>query len=226
MCGRFAQGDLDAIYSKYRVVVADEIKKQLKPRYNIAPSQIASVIVDEAETERKNRLELMRFGLIPFWAKDEEIGYRLINARSETVSQKPSFKKSFINKRCIVPVTGFYEWERSGSQKIPHYFFPKEENLFALAGIYDTWKSPQGEDILSFSILTTEPNERVGRIHDRMPLILEEDEEAPWLNSQEKDIDFLETLFDPYPAENIDEYEVSRDVNNPRNDTSSLIKKS
>lgn len=221
MCGRFAQGDIDAIYSKYRIKVTDDLRKVIKPRYNIAPTNKVPVVV---EKEKKFTLEIMKWGLVPFWAKDEKIGYKMINARSETVAEKPSYRKPFKSQRCIVPATGFYEWQNAKDKKIPYYFKPKGEKLFAIAGLFDIWKDPDGKDLKTFTILTTEPNKMAGSIHDRMPLILEENEEKDWLDPANSDTDFLQALFDPYPADRIEFYKVSQIVNSPKNDSKEIIK--
>jgi putative SOS response-associated peptidase YedK len=221
VCGRFAQGDTDAIYSRYRVKISHDLRKKIKPRYNIAPTQIVPTVYNGAEGEKS--IGLMRWGFIPSWARDPKIGYRLINARAETVSQKPSFRNSFRIKRCIVPATGFYEWYKRNGSKIPHYIYPTKEKLFSLAGLYDQWKDPEGKELTTFTILTTEPNAVVKPIHDRMPVILEKDEEAQWLDSSITNPSILERLFDPYPASLMNEHVVSTEVNSPRSEGKELI---
>ncbi len=220
MCGRFAQGDMDAIYKKYKVAITNYLIKKIKPRYNIAPAQNVPVVYND----KGNKLVSMRWGLIPHWAKDPKIGYKFINARSETVHEKPAFKKSFQNMRCIVPASGFYEWYRSGKDRYPHYIYHKSGDIFSFAGIYDIWTDVEGRNFKTFAILTTEANKIIEPIHDRMPVILEKDEEKIWLNDDLNDLDELTSLFDPYPEDLMVEHEVSRDVNSIRNEGVELIK--
>ncbi|MFC1780303.1 SOS response-associated peptidase [Patescibacteria group bacterium] len=220
MCGRFAQGDTDAIYSKYRVKISESLRKKIHPRYNIAPFQIVPVVTQDED--KKNKLELMRWGFIPYWAKDVKIGYKLINARSETIFEKPSFKRSAKSKRCIVPATGFYEWKHAGNSKIPYFVKPSKDSLFSLAGLFDEWMDPEGKKVKTFTILTTEPNKVLKPIHKRMPVVLEKNEEEPWIGKRVQDTDLLESLFDPYPVRHMNVYEVSREVNSPSNDKESF----
>lgn len=165
----------------------------------------------------------MRWGLIPFWAKDPKIGYKMINARAETVNEKPSFKHSLKNKRCIVPASGFYEWLKSEKQKIPFYIKPKDQEYFSFAGLYDVWKDAEGKEIKSYTIITTTPNIKMAKIHDRMPVILKVADEDKWLD-QNTDIDELLKLLKPYPDSEMEIYSVSDLVNSPRNDNKDLIK--
>lgn len=222
MCGRFAQGDMDAIYSKYRVKVPLRLRKRLKARYNIAPSQNVPIV--RSDEKNKKVLEIMKWGLIPFWAEDPKIGNRMINARSETVSEKPSFRNSLRSRRCIVPSTGFYEWQKDGNGKIPYFIHPKDDVLFSLAGLFDIWKDPEGKEFASFTIITTDSSRKLKGIHDRMPVILENDEEKDWLDNKNTDSKKLSKLFDPYPDKLLDYYEVTKSVNNPINDSKEIIK--
>jgi len=222
MCGRFAQGDMDAIYSKYRVKVPAKLKKQIRERYNIAPAQPVPVINRTKTNE--NKLEIMKWGLIPSWAKDPNIGYKMINARSETVDKKPSFKSSLKSRRCIVPATGFYEWKKSNSHKIPHYIHLKDEKVFSLAGLYDTWKDKGGKTMTTFTVLTTEPNKLVEPIHNRMPVILEKDEEEPWLDKKVNETGALLEMLDPYPESRMSEHTVSTAVNVTKTEGKQLIR--
>lgn len=218
MCGRFTLDIDKRFYPRFRLANAI---LDIKPRYNIAPAQNVPVIKKKKLTE--NELEIMRWGLIPFWAKDPNIGYKMINARSETVLEKPSFKNSFKTKRCLVPATGFYEWEKQGSEKIPHYFHLKDKQYFAFAGLYDIWKDPEGNEIKTFTIITTKPNSLVSNIHDRMPVIIEEKDEQEWLMND--DLGFLESLLKSYTPKEMDEYVVSQKVNGTKNDSRELIMK-
>ncbi len=189
-----------------------------KPRYNSAPSQNLAVI----STENPDELSFYRWGLIPFWSKDIKIGNRLINAKSETISEKPAFRNSFKRKRCLVLSDGFFEWKKiTAKEKIPYRIFLKDEPLFAMAGIWDTWKDAEGKPINSFSILTTGPNELMKNIHHRMPVILGRDNEQEWLKSENSEE--LKRLFDPFPSEQITAYPVSKLVNSPVNDVPEIM---
>lgn len=145
-----------------------------------------------------NEAVLMRWGLIPSWAKDPKIGYKMINARSESILEKPSFKKPFLSQRCLIPASGFYEWQHLDNKKIPYYFKLKDQDLFAFAGLYDEWKDPEGYPLKTFTIITTEPNEVVAPIHNRMPVILPEKSEDIWLDHTISDPQKLLSLLTPY----------------------------
>jgi putative SOS response-associated peptidase YedK len=207
MCGRFALAAIENLFTRFAVV---EQEVEFRPHYNIAPTQHVPVIV----TGGSNHLELMRWGLIPHWARDEKIGYKLINARSETVPTKPMFKYLLRKKRCLVPADGFYEW-RKDDGKTPHYIRRKDEDLFAFAGLYDHWKNAEGEVIKTFIILTTEPNETVRAIHDRMPVMLRREHESAWVGMEELSGDKLKEMFLPYPDEEMEAYPISKLVNDP-----------
>ncbi len=213
MCGRysFALED-ELIWDRFRVRVRTAI---YKARYNCAPGQDLAVI----SNEDPDFLDFFRWGLIPFWAKDPAIGNRLINAKSETVTEKPSFKNAFRSRRCLVPANGFFEWKKE-KEKIPYHIKMKDGSPFAMAGIWDRWTSADGEIIHSFSILTTSPNEKMALIHDRMPVILPREAESLWLSkSSEKD---LTDLLQPFPAEKMTAMPVSRLVNSAGNDDPSI----
>jgi putative SOS response-associated peptidase YedK len=187
----------------------------LHPRYNIAPSQMVPVIARDGS----KRLGLKSWGLVPSWAKNRTIGQKMINARAETLGEKPSFKRLLFTRRCIVPATGFYEWAKDGKRKVPIYFRMKDGGLFGFAGLWDLWKSPDGPggQIESFTIITTAPNELIARVHDRMPAILKRDDETRWLDPRLEDGAALGSMLQPYPAGEMEGYEVSRAVNSPLN---------
>jgi len=159
--------------------------------------------------------------LIPFWANDPAIGNKLINAKSETAHQKPSFREAFKKRRCLVISDGFFEWKKWGKDKVPHYIMLPGHQLFAMAGLWERWKNDEGEPIHTFTILTTEPNETMQSIHHRMPVILPEKEEMLWLESD--DPKELQSIMKPYPQK-MDLYPVSRLVNSPRNDVAEIIR--
>jgi putative SOS response-associated peptidase YedK len=220
LCGRFTQStDKDDVQSRFGFINPKNIL--LSPRYNIAPSQNSpTVIVNEDQRE----LIMMRWGLIPSWAKDASIGYKMINARAETLTQKSSFKRPFKDKRCLVLADGFYEWEKTDKKKIPYHVVLKTREPFAFAGLWEQWKNPDGEMLLSFTIVTTNANELMEKIHDRMPVILHEKDEAQWLDPLLKDTDKLTELLKPFPAGLMEACEVSTIVNSPKNDSPDCIK--
>jgi len=180
-------------------------------RYNIAPTQSMPVVVSP---DGKRVMETMRWGLIPSWVKDPETQSLLINARAETIQEKPSFRSSFKSRRCLVPADGFYEWVKGENGKVPHWIHMTDEGLFAFAGIWSEWG--MGEDIIrSFSIITTEANSKLKSLHHRMPVILALENYTPWLDSSSSD---PASLLTAYPSEEMAYHEVSLRVNSPKND--------
>jgi putative SOS response-associated peptidase YedK len=219
MCGRFTLTvDPGQLQEAFPWV---EIPEDLPHRYNIAPSQPVAVVPNDGS----NRVDLFNWGLIPFWAKDPKIGNRLINARSETVAEKPSFRGSFKYKRCLVLADGFYEWrkEPGTKTKTPMYLRLKNKQPFAFAGLWDNWHSSDGSEIRTFTIITTEPNTLVAEIHNRMPVILPQFAYTDWLQEGENDPSLLKSFLQPYPAEEMEAYPVSRYVNSPQNDSPECI---
>ena len=189
------------------------------PRYNIAPSQEVAVVLADGE----RRAELMRWGLIPFWAKDPKIGSRMINARAETVAEKPSFRRPLRSMRCLILADGFYEWRKTAGKRVPMRVRLKSGEAFAFAGLYDNWKSPSDEWTRSCTIITTSANPLVGAIHDRMPVILSGEAEEVWLDRAVEDSGALTQLLAPYDAEEMEAYAVSTLVNAPGNDSPECI---
>lgn len=172
--------------------------------------------------ESPRRAELYRWGLIPGWAKDSKAGNRLINARAETIAQKPMFRSQFKKQRCLVLADGFYEWDKKGAKKVPYRVTLKDEEPFAFAGIYDTWQDAAGKEIRSFSIITTASNDLIGRIRDRMPVILSKRDERAWINP-DKAPDDLRKLLRPFPEKEMKMWEISVLVNKPSNDVPAVI---
>lgn len=217
MCGRFTQRHKPEEVVERFEVGADELIAQ--PRYNIAPSQPVAAV------RHGDRRELFtcRWGLIPFWAKDSTIGNRMINARAETLAEKPSFRRAFAARRCLIPADGFYEWLKQGKgASRPFYIRLKDGGLFGFAGLWEEWKSPDGEVVTTCAIITVEPNELMAGIHNRMPAILKLEHEAAWLD-RSNDIPAVSNLLQPYPSELMEAYEISRAVNNPRFDDPACI---
>ena len=171
----------------------------------------------------ENRIEHLRWGLIPFWAKDPAIGNRLINARAETVAEKPSFRSAFAKRRCLVVADGFYEWRPEGKRKVPVYIFLKSKKPFGFAGLYENWKDPGGREIRTCTIITTEANDLVRPIHDRMPVILPEGVEDRWLDPSEGSRERLQAILTPYPAGEMAAFEVTSIVNSAAHDAPDCI---
>ncbi|MBK9425183.1 MAG: SOS response-associated peptidase [Bacteroidetes bacterium] len=218
MCGRFSLTKEEAEIEKR--FQAKFYTNDLVKRYNVAPSQLSLVMTD-AQPEK---LQLFKWGLIPSWAKDKSIGYKMINARSETVFEKPSFKKLIKQRRCLVIADSFYEWQPlGGKKKQPFRIGLKSWDLFAFAGLWDEWADKEtGEIIPTFTILTTAANSLVSPIHDRMPVILEPEEEKRWLKKGINDQEILE-LLSPFPESEMMVYPVSEQVNSPANDNPGII---
>ncbi|MGE7666694.1 SOS response-associated peptidase [Ureibacillus composti] len=222
MCGRFTLfTTFEKLIEHFEIQQAFE-EALYHESYNIAPTQqIISIINDGT----KNRMGFLKWGLVPSWAKDEKMASKMINARAETVDEKPSFKKSFYQRRCIIPMDSFYEWKREGKTKRPMRIKMRDDSLFAVAGLWDTWLSPSGQTIHTCTILTTEPNALMANIHDRMPVILSKEQQALWLDPRVKERDHLKSLLVPFPVDEMTAYEVSDQVNSPKNNSRELIER-
>ena len=188
------------------------------PNYNIAPTQYLPVITNTDLSHFK----VFRWGLIPYWAKDAKIAYKLINARAETLLTKNAFKGSLESRRCIIPLDGFYEWQKKGSLKKPFRITRADKDIFSVAGLWDTWTTKENQIIETFTIITVKANQLVKNLHNRMPAILFEDEEKLWIEQGVKTSDALK-LLKPYPPELMYAYPVSTKVNNVRNNSPELI---
>ena len=218
MCGRFVQYTLFPLLEKeFKLKFGADVP--LRQSYNIAPTQDVPVVVNEDG----NRLTLCRWGLIPPWSKDASIGSRMINARAETVADKPSFKGPLKKHRCLVVADGFYEWKKTQAGKVPVYITMKDGRPFGFAGLYSDWHPPEGDPIRTCTIVTTEPNELVKPIHNRMPVIIKPDDRDKWLDPDEQDPERLKPLLTPYSSDELDAWEVSRTVNSPSNNNPNLI---
>lgn len=217
MCGRFTLFlDAETLQEFFGV---REIPADYVPRYNIAPSQPVGVITNL----HPERMEWMRWGLIPSWAKDPSIGDRMINARAETITEKPSFRSAFTRRRCLIPSTGFYEWKSvgEGRARIPYFIGLKENEPFAFAGLWEVWLNEKGEEIRSCTLITCPANSLVASLHDRMPVILDTQRMKLWLT--ETSPSQLKTLLTPLDANRMTAYPVSRRVNTPAIDTPDLV---
>lgn len=218
MCGRFTlTADQDSFENRFSLTRFD---LGWVPSFNIAPTQEVLTVTNDGS---ENRPELMRWGLVPSWAKDPKIGNRMINARSETLAEKPSFRTAFKRRRCLIPADGFYEWKREGKAKKPMLITANPGGLFAFAGLWETWKQPDDSWLLTCAIITTSANEFMKSIHDRMPVILPRESEASWLDPEEQDTAILSELLLPYDSDRMEAYEVSTLVNSPRNNFPEVI---
>ena len=220
MCGRYTLTAPSE--SLAEMLPGLEITDEISPRYNIAPTQEVAVVPNNGE----KRMEYFRWGLIPSWARDPKIGSRMINARSETLAEKPSFRTAYKRRRCLVLADGYYEWrgERDRGGKTPYYIRMASERPFAFAGLWESWRQA-GEDasLQSCTIITCPPNEMLERIHHRMPVILAEEEYDVWLNPEEQAPAELNHLLQPYAPEEMTAYPVTRLVNQPKNDSPECI---
>ena len=218
MCGRYSlKADIAQLAMRFEFAADEAIHE---PAYNIAPTQQVLTVTNDGE----RRAGYMRWGLIPFWAKDAKIGYRMINARGETVAEKPSFRTALRKRRCLILADGFYEWQKlGGKQKRPMRIVLKSGEPFAFAGLWETWKDPEGELIKSCTIITTAANDYLQPIHDRMPVILPRESESFWMDKDVEDPLALTSVIAPYPDDEMDAFEVSTLVNNTRNKGSEVI---
>ena len=220
MCGRFVQAQDPTDYADFfsaRVALTESLEKS----WNVAPTdQVLAVAAHDGE----RLLGSFRWGLIPWFAKEIKAGARHINARAETVETTAAFKRSFENRRCIVPADGFYEWERKpDGSKLPHFIHSAAGGPLALAGLWESWRDPEGERITSCTIITTPPNDLVGPIHDRMPAVLHSDRWERWLDPGFSDVDALKAMLGPAPPETLAEHAVSSLVNSVKNNGPELL---
>lgn len=214
MCGRFTQTASPEVIARQFNISRPLL---VTPRYNIAPSQPIAAIRIDPETAMR-ALVMLHWGLIPSWAKDPKIGYQCINAKAETVAEKPSFRSAFKKRRCLVVATGFYEWQVRGRIKQPMWIGLQNHAPFAFAGLWEHWQPPEGQPLETCTILTTEPNDLMAPIHNRMPVILAPTAYDQWLDPQFQHTDSLKALLRPYPSDALTAYPVSALVNNPRHD--------
>jgi putative SOS response-associated peptidase YedK len=217
MCGRFTLSSSPSKLAKHFDLL--DIPKHLQPRFNVSPTQEVAVV---AQRDTARELSFMRWGLIPHWSEDGKPGP--INAKSETIAEKPMFRKAFHERRCLLPATGFYEWTPEGGRKMPSYIHLRDSDLFAFAGIWSRWRprGKEGDYIYSCCLLTTEPNSLIAKIHDRMPVILSRDDYSKWLD-WDTDGTELHSLLKPYPANKMEAWRVSTAVNRPTSQGPELV---
>jgi putative SOS response-associated peptidase YedK len=218
MCGRFTLTVSARLLAE--LFDLDEVA-DLEPRYNIAPTQ--SVLIMRASEDGARHLEAVRWGLVPAWAKDLSIGSRMINARGETVATKPAFRSATRHRRCLIPADGFYEWRKTPDGKRPYHIRFADRRVFALAGLWERWQSPEGDALDSCTIITTRPNQTVEALHDRMPVILSSGHFAQWLLPESLPATRLDQLLAPYPDEGMEAVQVSTRVNSPANDDAACL---
>ncbi|PWB52994.1 MAG: hypothetical protein C3F13_10255 [Anaerolineales bacterium] len=219
MCGRFTL-TIDPTQLQEAFPWA-EIPDDIFPRYNIAPSQSVAVIPNTGDP----RVAMYKWGLIPSWSKDPAIGDRMINARAESLAEKPSFRNAYRRRRCLILADGFYEWKQDPTRKskTPMYIRLKNGQPFAFAGLWEIWKSPGGDEVRTCTIITTQPNSLLEPIHNRMPVILPTDAYQEWLTGEDRQPAQLNGLLIAYPASEMLAYPVSRMVNSPQTDAPELI---
>lgn len=219
MCGRFTlTATPESIRSFFDwLEVADEVL----PRYNIAPTQPVAVVANN----HREKLDFFTWGLVPSWAKDPKMASRMINARAETLAEKPSFRAAYKRRRCLILADGFYEWTKQAGQKnkIPHYIQLSSGQPFAFAGLWEYWQGGDGSEIKSCTIITTEPNDLIAKLHNRMPVILKPESYDLWLDPGELGRERLDPLLKPYPSGEMKHHPISTLVNNPANDTPEVI---
>ena len=219
MCGRFSlAADLDFLIERFQIDYP--ITFDYQHRYNVAPSQKVIAVV---RGEKGNKMGQLRWGFVPPWANDPSIGYKMINARAETVAEKASFKQSFKSRRCLILADGFYEWKNDEGRRQPHRIILKNEQPFAFAGLWSTWEK-DGVKLATCTILTTAASPLMQNLHHRMPVILSQEEEELWLNPRTNQ-DTLEKLLDQYPDEAMEYFPVSDAVNSPKNESKQLLER-
>lgn len=223
MCGRYALIQTNELAERFELDPAetDEMQRSLKPRYNVAPEQFMPTVIEQSGDRH---LEIMLWGFMPPWASTPHdiYKYNTFNARSESIFDKPLWKRSALTRRCLVPASGFYEWRQTLYGKQPFFIRVKQRDLFAMAGIYRYWKDTDGNEVGTYAIITTAANEVMRPIHDRMPVILEPDAEALWLDP-EVPAGVLDEVMAPYPYQGLELYPVSKAVNTSRTDTARLV---
>ncbi|MFK7970304.1 MAG: SOS response-associated peptidase [Bacteroidia bacterium] len=215
MCGRYS---LTKLPESEILVSRDGEAMDWEPRYNIAPSNLCPV----KSMHHPDVLMLYRWGLVPHWAKDEKIGFRMINARGETLAEKPAFREAFRQRRCVVYADGFFEWKKEGKEKQPFRILANKGKPFAMAGLTEQWRKPDGDIMHSFTIVTTSPNSFMAGIHDRMPVILDNKAVGLWLDHAAPPSS-LQSLLIPYDGDRMSKYAVDKAVGNVRNDFLELI---
>ena len=221
MCGRSSltktEKEIEARFNA--TFYSDELERYNPlPNFNVAPTHMMPVITNHTP----DRIDLYRWGLIPFWAKDEKLGYKMINARIETLLEKPAFKTAAKSRRCLVPMDGFYEWKREGKNKTPYRITMQDDSIFSAAGLWESWMNKKGEEVFSFTVITQPPNEMMLGIHDRMPAILTQEQEKLWIDNDLLAEDAV-SIIQPYPSDLMLAYKVDSRVGKVAENDSGLI---
>ncbi len=217
MCGRFVRySPISELIDEFSV---DEPSFDLNPNYNVSPGQTIPVVINDG----KKRLELCKWGFIPFWSKDPKIGQKMINARAETVAEKPSFKRAFFSSRILIPANGFYEWKKEGKGKTPFFIHLKSKEILGFAGLLSVWTDPEGKQLSTCTIVTTDANSLLKKVHNRMPVILSKDDQDLWLDRDNKDRDRLTSVLRPYAPDKMEFLPVSTLVNSPSHNSPDCI---
>ncbi len=220
MCGRFEIHSAVELIARIFAVSAQGISIDFKHNFNVAPTNYVPIVIKYD----KRKLIQSRWGFLPSWAKEEKLAYKMINARAETVAEKPAFRDAFKNHRCLVVADGFYEWRTTEAGKKPVYIHLKSGKPMGFAGLYSIWTSPEGEKINTCTIIVTNANDLVAPVHDRMPVIVDPDDQDTWLDPAVKEPIDLVHILKTYPSDELEMYNVSPKVNSPKNNTSDLIK--
>lgn len=225
MCGRYLltlgyEEVFDLLFNNFNIEATQMRLDDYKPRYNIAPSQKVVAIIHDGKGYRAGYL---KWGFLPSWAKDEKIAYKMINARSETVDEKPAYKHAFHHQRCLLLADGFYEWQKTNEGKIPQLIRLKDNLPYTMAGLYSIYKRPDGQRVSTCTIMTTSPNKLMEPIHNRMPVILPENSKKLWLDPRINDTMALKELLKPYNSSDMYHYPISSKVNSPKNDSKDLL---
>jgi putative SOS response-associated peptidase YedK len=222
MCGRARlSSDVSEIKLAFSIP-PERPAPNIAPSWNVAPTDSLPIVHYDVKDGARS-LEVMRWGLIPYWAKDIKIGFSTINARAEEVDTKPAFREAFQRRRCLVPVDNFYEWAKTGTGKQPYAVALADRRLMALAGLWETWRSPAGERVRSFTIVTTTPNELCAALHNRMPVVLRPDVWPAWLGEYPASVQDLKAMLAPYPSDEMICWPVSARVGNVKNNDPDLI---
>lgn len=219
MCGRYTLTSVDGLIEEFSLI---QESVQFDPRFNIAPSERVPVVDNRPKRDRV--LVGMTWGLVPYWAKDPGIGQKLLNARCETVAEKPSFRQAFGRRRCLVVADGFYEWRRRGTRKVPFYFRRERGGFIAMAGVWERWRRPSGDWLTTFAVITTHANSLMTPIHDRMPVVVPREHYERWLSPEELGIRELGDMLVPPSVDGFEAFEVSPLVNRVQNDSPACIR--
>ena len=222
MCGRVR---LSSDVSEIKLVFSippDRPTPNFAPSWNVAPTDPLPIVLHDSKAGQR-RLALMRWGLVPFWAKDIKVGFANINAKAEGIDTRPAFREAFQRRRCLVPVDNFYEWQKTATGKQPYAIALADRGLMALAGLWENWRSPAGERIRSFAIVTTTPNELCAAIHNRMPVVLAPEAWPVWLGEEPAELPELKALLAPYPSDEMTAWPVSPRVGSVKNNDAGLI---